>query len=266
MEKNEAEEIVLLDVLAGYFAALQRNLTLAISLPIIGAIVGISYFFTSSDVWESSVLIETSLLTPQEGEFLFSQLENVRLIPGLTKEQQKEIKKIKYKVLEEKTENRLNDQSVYLQATARVYNRKIFLVLQEALVELINTSPPVVRHRGERMLYYDHLITKIEEEISAMDSVKSQVSGQIQATYLNPSLLYAQTVDLFREKMSLQIKRDEIKTVHLVKEFDYLSFDRKPPFLTLAFGGLVVGLLLVTVVLFVKFFLAYFSIYQTKQR
>lgn len=263
MVRDNTRETSLLEILAGFFVILRKNRALSIALPLMGLLAGVLYYARSSDLWESSILIKTSLLTPQEGEFLLAQIERAKVVPGLSADQQKQIKHVTYSLITETEGTGFDDRSIYLQATARVYQKEVFRVLENALVNLIETSPSVRRHRDGRKQYYDQLISKIDEEISAMAQVKSQVAREAQATYLNPSLLYTQTVDLFREKLSLQLKKQEIESIHLVKSFDSLSFDRKVPLLILMIVGIVAGMLLLSVVLFLKFFVSYFRGYQS---
>ncbi len=255
MARSESDEINLMELLANWFRILRRNLLLSILVPLAGIIGGIVYHASASDVWESSIMIETSLMSAQEAEFLFDQLKKVRPLPGLTPDQQKKIRKLTFMVVPEHSQTSpLNEQSIYFKVTARVISKETFLILEKAVTDLINAAPPVVRHREERRLYYDEVIKRIETEINAMEKVKSHVSGQAQATFLNPSQLYSQTIDLFREKMSLEIRKKEIESVHLVKKFDSLSFEGKPSLPILIILGFMIGVVLLSMLLFLKQF------------
>lgn len=264
MVKHESEEVGLLDLFAGAFTTLKKNVTLAIAIPLVGIASGVYYYLSSSNSWESSILMETSLLSLQEAKFLFEQLEKSRLLPGLEEDQQQKVKMLSFEVFDQNEKvNSLNERTVYLQVTARVSEKEVFQPLQQALLNIVNTSSPVLRHRTERTSFYDKLISKIDEEINAMEKVKGQIPGETQATYLNPSLLYSQTVELFREKMTLEIRKEDVASVHLIKGFNTLTFDRKPSFIIPVAVGFVVGLLLLSIILFLKFFASYFRAYQS---
>lgn len=257
MATDKPKEVSLLEILASAFAVLQKNWLLSIALPILGVAAGAVYYSTSSDLWESGLLAKTSLLTRQEGMFLATQLEKVKRIPGISPEQFKQVRKLDFEVQSEPEERGLDDRSVYLEVTAQVSSREVFPVLERVIMDILNSSPAVVRYREERNRYYDQLIAKIDEEIAAMDQVKEKVSLQSQATFLNPSLLYSQTVDLYREKVKLEIRKEEISKVHLIKGFDSLSFERKIPLPVLLISGFILGILLLIVVLFLNYFIDY---------
>ena len=258
MARTESDDIDLMELLANWFHILRKNLLLAIVVPLAGVIGGVIYHTSTSDVWESSIMMETSLMSVQEAEFLFDQLRNVKPLPGLTLDQQKKVRKLTFKVVPEHSQiSSLNEQSIYFKITARVVTKEMFPILEKALLDIVNAAPPVVRHRTERQLYYNEVIKRIETEIGAMEEVKSNVSGKTQATFLNPSQLYAQTVELFREKMSLEIRKKEIESVHLVKQFDTLSFEGKPSLPVLIILGFVLGVVMLSIAIFLRQFYEY---------
>lgn len=258
MAKNQSEEINLLELLANCYALLRKNVLMLIVVPMVGVLGGVIYHFSASDVWESSIMMETSLMTVQEAEFLFDQLKNVKPLPGLTEDQKKKVRKLTYKVLPEHAQpSSLSEQSVYVKITARVATKEIFPLIENALTVIVNESPAVVRHRTERGQFYDEMIKRIDTEISGMEEVKSQISAKSQAAFLNPSHLYSQTVDLFREKESLEMRKKEIETIHLAKKFDSLSFEGKPSLIVLVVLGFIAGSVLLAIALFLRFFYDY---------
>jgi hypothetical protein len=265
MVRPESEEVNLLDVLAAFFAALKRNYILSIAVPLIGIAVAVVIASGSRDMYESSLLLETSLLSESESTFLLEELEKFGIIPGLSVEEDKQVKSLKFKVIKNESNPAysLNEKSLYLQVTARVYKKEILPALEKAIIQFINTSAPVVRHRAERQKFYEGLIAKIEGEIRAMDEVKREINSKVQATYLDPSQLYAETITLYREKMTLEIKRDEIKQVHLIKGFDSLTIDRKPNLVLMAALGFIAGFVVLCFILFVQFFATYFKHYRS---
>lgn len=262
MEKNNSDEIDLLQLCASFFAALNRNMLLSISFPLAGVIVALAIAYNSQNRFESSLLIETSLLTENESKFLFDQLDKFGVIPGLTKEQDDQVAGFKFEVIKNEVPN-FDENTVYLQVTARVFNKDVFPLLQKALIKFINGSTAVVRHRREREKFYTEMITRIEQEIASMDEIKQQINSKIQATYLNPAELYANTVKLHEEKTKYELKLNEIKTVHLAKGFDSLTIDAQMPKVLVALIGFTAGFMLLCFVLFLKFFAKYYKLYET---
>lgn len=267
MEKTvNAGEIDLLELGARFLNALRRNLILTILLPMTGLIAALLFSYNTKDLFQSGMLIETSLLSDKECEFLFNQLNKVSEFPGVTPEIAAHLQGLRYDVIKNEviSTNNTNttDKSVYLQVTATVNQKSIFPPLEGLIVKFINESEPVVRHRKERERFYSTMILKIDTEIRAMDQVKSQVNGNVQATYLNPSELYETTVALYKEKTEYEIKLDEIRNVHLVKGFDSLTIDAKLHKVIVALIGFITGFIVLAFILFIKFFIRYYNLYE----
>lgn len=265
MAKHEPEEVDLLEILAAFYASLRRNYILSILLPVLGVVIAIVVVKRAGSTYESSLLIETSLLTENESKFLFDQLDKLGIIPGLTADEDKLVAKFKFKVMQNprNPEKTLNEPSLYLQVTASVLDKSVFPSLEKAIVGFVNTSQPVVRHRAERTKFYDELIKKIDQEIGAMNDIKKEINSSVQATYLDPSQLYVETIELFRERMRLQVRRDEVETVHLIKGFDELLIDKKASTILAGLIGFFIGFTLLCLILFLKFFAAYFKRYKS---
>jgi hypothetical protein len=269
MDKRQAGEIDLLELVAGFFMALKRNLVLSLLLPIAGILIALGISSQSRDVFESSLLIETSLLTDSECEFLFAQLDKFGVVPGLTKEQDDQVASFSFKVtrndgpvLAEQNSYLLN-RSVYIEVTAKVFNKDILPALEKSLVEFINTNASVVKHRIERGKFYNDMIRRIDTEIAAMDEIKKQISGKTQATYLNPSELFENSVKLYEKRTEYEIKRTEINSIHLLKGFDSLTINAKMSLVLAAVIGFSVGFSVLCFILFLQFFLTFFKRYET---
>lgn len=255
-------EIDLLELGARFLEALRQNLILTLFLPIAGLVIALVTSYKSKDLFQSGMLIETSLLSDKECEFLFNQLNQASEFPGITPEIAAHLEKLHYEVIKNETNNiTTTDKSVYLQVTATVSQKSIFPPLEGLIVKFIDQSEPVVRHRKDRERFYSSMILKIDSEISAMDDVKRQVKGNVQATYLNPSELYKTTVALYKDKTEYEIKLQEVKNVHLVKGFDSLTIDAKASKLIVALVGFLAGFALLSLIIFIRFFISYYNRY-----
>ena len=265
MRNIESEEINLLDILASLYATVKRHLLLAILLPLIGAIIAVAIIYNSRDRIQSSLLIETSLLSKSECKFLFDQLGKSGMLPGLTKEEQSVVAGFKFEVIEDNSRpvTQVNpvqrvENAIYVEVTATVYDQKILPRLQNALINFISQSPTVARQRADGEKYYGQMIERIDREIAAMEGVKKQVDANRQATYLNPSELYSKTVDLFKEKIHYEIAREEIKEIHLIKPFDTLTINAKMSNVLAALIGLGSGFILFWIIVFLLYFGSYY--------
>lgn len=269
MEKSQSDEIDLLELAASFFASLKRNIWITVLFPLSGILLALIFSWQSNDLLESSILVETSLLTEKECKFLFDQLDKAGVVPRLTAEQDRKVVSFKFEVSKNdgpiiNGKNAfLSNKSVFLQVSVKVSDVSVFPALEKALVEFINESGFVTRHRSERQKFYSDMIKRIDQEIALMDEVKSQVNSSTQATSLNPSDLYANTIRLYEDKIEYEIKLKEIEVVHLVKGFDSLTVDAKMIKLVVASIGFVIGFIILCIVLFLKFFVRYYRLYET---
>jgi hypothetical protein len=267
MEKNvNAGEIDLLELGARFLNALRQNLVLTIVLPLAGLITALVFSYRSESLYESGMLIETSLLSDSECRFLLNELNKVSEFPGITPEVADHVKNLRYEIIKNDVittaDKTADDRSVYLQVTATVSQKDIFPPLQALIVKFINESEPAVRHRRERERFYSSMVMKIDTEIAAMQAVKDNVDSRTLANYLDPSELYKATVALFKEKTEYEIKLEGSRAVHLVKGFDSLTIDAKLNKVIVAMIGFVLGFAVLSLILFIRFFVRYYNTYR----
>src|SRR3954466_14259614 len=114
MNTNDNQEIDLLELLAKLYKAVLKNWITAIILPLAGAIAAISINSSSENSIQSSMLIATDLLTKEEFEFLFQELDKTDSFPGLTFEQMTRINNLNFSVVDEKiSANQSTYKSIY---------------------------------------------------------------------------------------------------------------------------------------------------------
>lgn len=249
-KKMNSDEIDLMELLARVYRAFKRNLLLVIILPVSGVIFTLSLAYNSGDKFSSSMMITTDLLSANEARFIFDELEKADSVPGLSSEEKKKLLGLNFDV--DQGEQIDKTKQVYLKITAIVTDPAIFPSLEKTVVRYINSVDPVVRNRQNQELYYKQMITKIDGEITAMDQVKQKTEAM--ASYVDPSELYAKTVELFKMRTESEIKLKSISTVQVSKGFGSLIKDARMSKLVVAVAGLLLGFFIAALLLFVKFF------------
>ena len=249
-KKMNSDEIDLMELLARVYRALKRNLLLVIILPVSGVIFTLSLAYNSGHKFSSSMMITTDLLSANEARFIFDELEKADSIPGLSVEEKKKLLGLSFDV--EQGEQSDKTKQVYLKITAIVTDPTIFPSLEKTVVRYINSVDPVVRSRQNQELYYKQMIAKIDGEIAAMDQVKQKTEAM--ASYVDPSELFAKTVELFKMRTESEIKLKSISTVQVTKGFGSLIKDAKLSKLVVAVAGLALGFFIAVLLLFIKFF------------
>lgn len=249
-KKIHSDEIDLMELLARVYRAIKRNLLLFTVLPVTGVIFTLSLAYNSSDKFSSSMMITTDLLSENEAKFIFDELEKADSIPGLSSEEKRKMLGLNFEV--EQGEQNDRSKRVYLKVTAIVKDPAVFPSLEKTVVRYINSVDPVVRSRKDQELFYKQMIAKIDNEIAAMDQIKQKTDAM--ASYVDPSELYAKTVELFRIRTESEIKLQNINTVHVAKGFGSLIKDARLSKLLVAIVGLGLGFVIAILLMFIKFF------------
>jgi len=259
--KHSAQEINLLEMLAKLYGTLRRNWLLAIILPVLGIIAGYGQYSLSKDALKSSMMISTRLITEEESNFLFDELGKGRAIFGLTKGK---ITQIKFSVKEGKKNDSELDKlntapPVYFKITATIKDTSALPEIQEAIINYLNNTAPIKRHREQRQKLYNLMIFKIDQELAALNEVEKEVGNQTKATFLDPSTLFSRSVDLYRERVTYELALKDIESVQVVKGFGSPSRPSRIIFVSL---GLLAGIILLAIVIFARYFRSYYNQFE----
>jgi hypothetical protein len=263
MEKRGTNEIDLLELIAKSFNVLRENLILTILFPLVGLGIALALSSRNKVTIQSEMLIETKLLREQECEFLFKQVGKSGGIPGITPEVEPHLVSLGYEVTGSETSTPL-EKTVYLKINATVSDKAVFPSLEKIIINFINESEPVVRNRKEKEKFYSSMISKIDAEIQAMETLQSRVANA-PVTYLDPSELYEAGVKIFKERMECESKLEDIKTIHVIKGFDTLTYNSQLSDSVVGFIGFVIGFMVLAIILFIKFFVQYYRAYTARR-
>jgi hypothetical protein len=257
------DEIDLIREFAKFCYFLKRNYLLTIFLPLLGALAAIAWFMPNEKT-ESSFFGETTLLTSEEVEFLFTQLEKTDSLPGLTREQRHKVSKIRFKVFEKDAgaQTVILEKITFLEVNVSVSDRHVFPFLQESIIRFLTSSPSYLRRKAEREKFYNQMIERIDRELVELEEMKNKISSKDQTSTLDPSELYSTAVELYREKEQYQVKKADLNSFHVAKSFENYTIDRKPTPLLAGIVGFAFGFLVLIVVLAIKYFIQYFRNYE----
>jgi hypothetical protein len=264
MPKQDTESVNLLDLLASVAHLIKRNFWLAIVLPLAGLIAGLAYAFVAPTVYESKMLIETSLLSANESTFLFNDLKR-RHSKSPAGEN---VRRFDFEILRGAGENKgdFTDVNIEIEVKIVAGDTAIFEPFQQWMVNTLNNSSALMQNRLERQRFYEQVIAKIDREIAGLDQLKQDVTAIDKAKFLNPSELYTQSVELFRNRTHYQIKLDDTRNgVHLVEGLYGFTEIRPSPVISAALG-LFAGIVLLMFWLVVMSFRKYFRQYESQRQ
>ncbi|HLT82138.1 MAG TPA: hypothetical protein VKZ86_14005 [Cyclobacteriaceae bacterium] len=264
MNQTHHEEIDLVELLARSLRALRRHLVLI--LICLGVTIGFAVWIWSASarVYESRMLIYSSILTESYCQELAESLNalvrdgNHGLLAdrlGLTEEQASAIRKV---TMEGALETASEQERLAIVVTVRILDNSMLPDLQEGIIEFISQNDFVRVRTEEKKRAYQELIARVEQEIEKLESVKqSMLQGSrasASATMLmNPSEAYVSTVELVKEKLELEEKLRLVNSVQVVEGFVPIKKPVSPKLSILLPVGFVAGLLLAVVIIALRY-------------
>lgn len=251
MSNAPSEEINLLELSARLFITIKKNLLLAVGLPVVCAALMVSYSLLSTSK-SSVMLISTTLLTESECKYLFKELSKDSRLPTLSKADQQKVIRLNMTVDSETESDNFNRKKQYITVTAEVSDTSALPVLEKAVVDWLNGTASAQRNRMQYERYYTNMIRKIDAEIAGLDEVKRTVNPQAQASYLNPSDLYAHSVSLFKDRTTYEILLEDTKSVNVARGFSTFTKSKMSPVVAGSIG-IAIGIALALIGIFLKF-------------
>jgi len=258
--KTYHDEIDLLALLAKFVHYLTENWIIALALPVLGGALGFFLAMNSSNRFESKMMIRSEVLSAAECNFLLSQFEQNRPFPGVPGEVSETVLKLSHEMI--LVDNGADiKKDVYVEILIRISNRENLPLLQNAILNFLEQSDAAQQRKNERKELYTTIISKITHELKLLDDVKTHTAYEAQANALKPSDLFTSAVDLTETKTSYEIKLKADRAINLVQGFNHV-LDARYSQKTFTLLGVVTGLFVVLVTLFIKYFFSYYRQYR----
>jgi hypothetical protein len=256
------QEIDLLKLLAKTYRIIKKNIVLVIVCPALGLLLGFLYVKFSSqpklsnNVGQSSLMIATDLLSENEANFLCNYLISSDSLPGITTNQKESVVSLAYEVKKEQVRDRV---LVFIKLSATVTQQAILQTLQDGVVKYFTLSEPVTRQRSLKEKLYKSMIKKLDDEIMGLEEMKAK-KEKMSTILVDP---YSQSADLYERKLNYQNALAS-SPIYVVKGFGPVVpiITTSSPKLLYIMLGLVSGFIVLMIILFVRFFSAYYKQFE----
>jgi hypothetical protein len=264
-QRPSNQEIDLLKLLAKTYNIVKRNIILVIVCPGLGLLLGLLFVQfsnravpSSAPVAQASLMISSDLLSESEANFLCNYLVSSDSLPGLSKKQRESLTDLSYEVRKEQARDRL---LVFIKISATIKDPQVLNPLQKGILTYFNDSEPVARQRYLKEKLYKAMIEKLDKEIAGLEEIKKGINLK------TPNIIfdaYSQSVNLYERRINYQ-NALESNNVSIVKGFNFTlttpetSAKSKLPYLLL---GFLSGIVLLAIILFLKFFSAYYKEFE----
>lgn len=256
MKDKPQDEIDLVELLARLVRVLRRNAILISVCVVVSLGLTVWIGLTAPKVYESRMMLYTSILTESYCEQLAMNLralikdENYELLAQRLKISEDQASMLRAVDIEGALEGAANEMDRnFIVVVVRTLDNSILPDLQEGVMQYISQKDFVKVRTEEKRRFYEGLIARVGEEIEKLEDVKErigagdyrQISGMVM---VNPADVYKQTVELYREKFTLEEELRLVNSVQLVEGFSPLNRHVSPKLSLLLPAGLVSGFLL----------------------
>lgn len=274
-ERIHDDEIDLAVLLQKLIKAIVRN-RFALIIPIIlGLILSVWIYWKSPKIYESRMILRSTILSNHFGESLETNLSQLLIEKNytelssrlrMTEEMVSSLKGFELDGLEKTKRSDGSFESILFDVSVEVTDNGILPDLEKGIVFCFEENEFVKKRINSRRQRYESTIDRINLENNGIDSLKMDVRKKIteykpgkDLVMLDPSKVYQASLDLFKEGIKTEYSLNFLNGVEVVESFVPFKKPVKPRLiLTLVEGlglGLFIGIMLTCTIelrLFVK--------------
>ncbi len=240
--------------------SLSRYRYIILIFVILGAGGGISAYYSQTAKFGSDMIIESSILTEAYSNTMTETLErliaeqNITLLSeklNITTEQADHlidisVKSISESKIDDETKNRIF--KIHIETS----NNEILADLQKGLISFLENNEYVKKRIDLKKGRLKKLISKVGKEIKEIDNLKakinknliSQQSGSNNLVIIDPTNVYENALDLYKEEIFYQESLELSSSIHLIEGFVAFKKPVSPKLLKSIVIGFALGLFL----------------------
>jgi hypothetical protein len=266
---NSSKEIDLVVLVAKGFAFLTNNLKMILITFILCVGVGLLFYFNSPKTYESSMLIQSDILTESFAKQIAENLQklvkerNDSTIAGkfgVNPYEASQLKKIEIESAFQNTGIIQEKDKIIFSITIQLSDIKLFPKFQEGILKYLENNQYVKLRVGLKREEFMHLIEKIDKEIHGLDSMKTNIGNKLSSGkgnesslfFLNGADFYKQSVELYREKFKTETDLGKVKSIQLIEPFSPFKKPVSPKLSVSIAAAVTLGMMILGAILGIK--------------
>ncbi len=263
------DEIDLLEVLARIILLIKRNAKIIALAFVTGTVLGFFYYEFVPKVYESKMILLSDILTSSYSERITESLDrlisenNTKILSErlkMSEQNAKQIGKIEIEsVKQDKTKDKDEKENAIFIVTVKVLDKDILPGLQGNIIDYLRNNEFVRIRVEQRKKYTIEIIKKIDEQLSALEQLKSKITkgdlvqgGKENLVLFDPTSVHSKILELNKERTSLQNSLETINSIQLVEGFTVFEKPVGPKLSISLVGGASLGLFFVGIVIGLK--------------
>ncbi len=265
MERSDKrDEFDLYELFLKAVEIIRANFWLIVTFFLLGTLLGLSYYYSSTKVYESRMVVSSSILTRSYAETLIDKLNRHRrelntkaLMESLniSEAAAKSVVHLDTEVVSQLDESKEPERFI---VTAEVLNQDVLPDLQKGIVHHLANNEFVKVRVEQNRKYLNQMIAKVDEEVKDMEELKGKIiSGEFfQRTQGNvmfdPTTVNSKILELTKERINLQHNLELVNSVQVIEGFTKYERPVRPRFSLSLISGSFVGLLFVSILIAFK--------------
>jgi hypothetical protein len=267
---NSSKEIDLVVLIAKGFAFLSDNLKLIAATFVLSVGIGCVFYFISPKTYESSMIIQSDILTESYAEQVTETLQK------LIKEQNDSTIAAKFSVSQYEASllRRIKIESAFKASgiiqekdkiifaiTIQLTDYNLFPKFQLGILKYLEENEYVKVRVNLKRDEFRHLIEKIDKEIGGLDSMKIRIANSFTSSkkmnessmfFLNGSDFYKQSVELYKTKFEAETDLGTVNSIQLIEPFSISKKPASPKLSVSIVAAITLGLMILAIVLGIK--------------
>jgi hypothetical protein len=265
MEKpNKQDEFDLYDVFLKVVNIIRTNFWLILGFFLVGTLLGLSYYYSSKKVYETRMVVSSSILTRSYAETLLDKLNrhrrevNIKAITDLLKVSDgtaKSLVHLETEIVSQTDEAKEPERFII---KADILDQDILPDLQQGLVHYLANNEFVKVRVEQNKNYLIQMIAKVDEEIKDMEILKQKIiTGEFfQKTQGNvmfdPTTVNSKILELTKERINLRNNLELANSVQVIEGFTKYERPVRPRLSVSLVSGSFVGLIFVSILIAFK--------------
>lgn len=259
------DEIDLKDLLKKIIRTLERGTKTILISVVLGAILGMGYFFKGKETFESSMVLSSNILVLANIQALFTPLEllleeeNYEVLAQKLGIEEEAVNSLVALEVESVFENEDDNEArtSYFEITATVTNNAVLPEIQQGIVNYLKNNDYIQKRVTIKTQRLDALIEKVNIELQEIDSLKNRLesgailnSGGSNVVLMEPTNIYQQALLMEEKKQSYKEQLAFVESIQLIKEFTPFANPSSPSWILCLVVGLAGGLIIGFAILF----------------
>ncbi|MCC9166587.1 chain length determinant protein [Pontibacter harenae] len=221
----------------GYvFFTIQRRIVMLTLLSLFGVALGFAAYKVTKPYYSGAM---TFVLSDIRNEFVENQLDKLRIaveednflaiseMLDISQDAARDIKDMEFFSLDAE---RVAEDSILTGSPFRIelflYNNNLFASMEPALANYLESNRYFSKLKRIKQREMESMISKLEEEIKSIDSVKTTVvsprgpvNGFVFGQPIDPTNLYRESISMYQKQVDLEAELDQLDNIQIVNGF-----------------------------------------------